>query len=278
VTARPILIAQISDLHVKPRGVLAYRRVDTAAALAACVRELHRLAPPPDLVVASGDLVDDASLEEYDHLCELLKPLRIPLAVIPGNHDAPAPLRAAFPDLPYAATAALNLIVPVGNLDIMLIDSSVPDEPYGLLDAQTLSWLDGALAESPIRPALLFLHHPPFLTGIWHMDQQNLRNAGDLEAIVRCHKRARLIAAGHVHRATFTTFAGIAATICPAPSHAVALNLDRLLPPAFTIEPPGFHLHCWLPGAGFGTLVTHFVPIGTVDGPHPFFSEDDTPP
>jgi hypothetical protein len=40
VTAWPILIAQISDLHIKPRGVLAYRRVDTAAALAACVREL----------------------------------------------------------------------------------------------------------------------------------------------------------------------------------------------------------------------------------------------
>jgi Icc protein len=63
------------------------------------------------------------------------------------------------------------------------------------------------------------------------MDQQNVRNPGDLEAIVRSHKRARLIAAGHVHRATFTTFAGIAATICPAPNHAVALNLDRLLPP-----------------------------------------------
>ena len=31
-----------------------------------------------------------------------------------------------------------------------------------------------------------------------------MRNPGDLEAIVRSHKRARLIAAGHVHRATFT--------------------------------------------------------------------------
>ena len=31
---RPILIAQISDLHIKPPGVLAYGKVDTAAALA----------------------------------------------------------------------------------------------------------------------------------------------------------------------------------------------------------------------------------------------------
>ena len=45
MTARPILVAQISDLHIKPRGVLAYRRVDTAAALAACVRAASRRRP-----------------------------------------------------------------------------------------------------------------------------------------------------------------------------------------------------------------------------------------
>ncbi len=274
MSKRPILIAQITDLHIKPRGVLAYGRVDTAAALAGCVRELNRLDPAPDLVVASGDLVDGGSAEEYDHLRELLKPLRIPLAVIPGNHDARAPLRAAFPHQAYAATAALNHVVAVGRLDVVLIDSSVPGEPYGLIDSQTLAWLDDALAASPQRPALQFLHHPPFLSGIRHMDVQNLRNAGDLEAIVRRHRRVRLVAAGHVHRATLTSFAGIAATIGPAPNHAVTLDLGGRLPPSFTIEPQGFHLHCWLPDAGFGSLVTHFVPIGTFDGPHPFFATD----
>src|ERR1035438_844910 len=38
-----------------------------------------------------------------------------------------------------------------------------------------------------------------------------------------------------------------------------AEGFKRMLPPAFTIEPPGFHLHCWLPGAGFGTLVHRFL-------------------
>jgi 3',5'-cyclic AMP phosphodiesterase CpdA len=274
---RPILIAQISDLHVKPRGVLAYDRVDTAAALTACVRELNRFAPAPDLVVASGDLVDDADLEEYDHLRELLRPLQAPLAVIPGNHDARAPLRAAFPDQPYAATAALNLIVPVGPLDIVLVDSSVPGEPHGRLDEQTLAWLDRTLAASLTRPALLFLHHPPFLTGIAHMDADNLRNAADLEATLRRRPRVRLVAAGHVHRAVLTSFAGIAATICPAPNHAVVLDLDGLLPPSLRIEPPGFHLHAWWPGVNFGNVVTHFVPIGNFDGPHPFFAAGKEP-
>jgi Icc protein len=271
VSARPILIAQISDLHIKRPGEFAYGRVDTAAALARCVEALNRFAPAPDLVVITGDLVDTPSVSAYGHLKRLLAPLRIPVAVVPGNHDGRGMLRDVWPGHPYApSNGALNSTCGVGDIDIVLIDSSVPGTPHGELDAATLAWLDATLGASATRPALLFLHHPPFTTGIAHMDVQNLRNAADLAAILRRHQRARLIAAGHVHRATLTTFAGIAATICPAPNHAVALDLDGRLPPSFTVEPPAFHLHAWFPGDNFGSIVTHWVPIGDVDGPHPF--------
>jgi 3',5'-cyclic-AMP phosphodiesterase len=99
---------------------------------------------------------------------------------------------------------------------------------------------------------------------------ERLRNADALAAILRRHERARLIAAGHVHRATLTTFAGVAATICPAPNHAVALDRDGHLPSSFVVEPPAFHLHAWFPGDGFGHVVTHLVPIGEFAGLHPF--------
>jgi 3',5'-cyclic-AMP phosphodiesterase len=271
VSARPILIAQISDLHIKRPGELAYGRVDTAAALTRCVDALNRFVPQPDMVVISGDLVDTPSVSAYGHLKRLLAPLRIPVAVIPGNHDGRGMLRDVWPDHPYApGGGALNSTYSVGDLDLVLIDSSVPGEPHGMLDEPTLTWLDAALGASATRPALLFLHHPPFATGIVHMDAQNLRNAGDLAAIVRKHQRARLIAAGHVHRSTLTTFAGIAATICPAPNHAVALDLDGQLPSSFNVEPPAFHLHAWFAGENFGSVVTHWVPIGDFDGPHPF--------
>jgi Icc protein len=275
MSIRPIVIAQISDLHVKRPGTLAYGKVDTAAALMRCVAELNRLDSAPDLVAISGDLVDTPLKDEYDHLTKLLAPLALPFAAIPGNHDDRALLRAAFPDQAYAPSgAALNVVHAVGEIDVVLIDSSVPGAAHGVLDADTLGWLDMTLAASTTRPALLFLHHPPFVTGITHMDVQNLRNAGDLATLVEKHPRARLVAAGHVHRATVTTFAGIAATICPAPNHAVALDLDAFLPPSFRVEPPAFHLHAWFPGDGFGSVVTHHVPIGDFDGPHPFFAAD----
>jgi Icc protein len=275
VTARPVLVAQISDLHIKQPGALAYGKVDTAAALARCVVELNRFTPRPQIVVVSGDLVDTPTEAEYKHLRRLLAPLQIPIAVIPGNHDARPLVRAAFPAQPYArAAGALDLSLALGPLDLVLIDSSVADAPHGCLEDATLQWLEATLAASATRPALLFLHHPPFVTGIARMDRQNLRDASDLAAVLKRHPRTRLVAAGHVHRATLTMFADIPATICPAPSHAVALDLDDRYPPALMLEPPAFHLHAWFDGAVYGDVVTHLVPIGDFDGSFPFFDSN----
>jgi Icc protein len=275
MSSRPVCIAQISDLHIKPPRVLAYRRVDTAKALERCVAALNEFDPAPDFVVISGDLADTPTTDEYQHLKQLLAPLKLSFAGIPGNHDARELMRAAFPSAAYAfATGALNQKIEVGELDLILLDSSVPGKPHGTLDAATLQWLEQTLASSADRPALLFLHHPPFKAGIWHMDRQNLLNADRLAAILKRHPRACLIASGHVHRAVLTMFAGIPATICPAPNHAVALDLAELREPSFKIEPPAFHLHAWFPGEGFGSVVTHQVPIGNFDGPHPFFGPD----
>src|SRR5262249_47743769 len=132
VSAPRVLIAQISDLHIKPPGVLAYGKVDTGAALERCVTALNRFAPRPDLVVISGDLTDTARQDEYDHLTTLLAPLAIPFVAIPGNHDDRALIRAALPGQPYASpNGPLNSACQVGDLDLLLLDSSVPGTNYG---------------------------------------------------------------------------------------------------------------------------------------------------
>jgi 3',5'-cyclic-AMP phosphodiesterase len=275
MSSKPICVAQISDLHIKPPGTLAYGRVDTAKALERCVAALNAFTPAPDFVVISGDLADTPIVAEYDDLKRLLAPLKLPFAGIPGNHDSREMMRAAFPNAAYASpSGALNQKIEVGALDLVLLDSSVPGKPHGELEPTTLQWLETTLSASSGRPALIFLHHPPFIAGIWHMDRQNLRNAVELATIIRRHPRVRLIATGHIHRAALTAFAGVPCTICPAPNHAVDLDLGELREPSFRVEPPAFHLHTWFAGEGFGDVVTHQVPIGAFDGPHPFFGPD----
>ena len=271
MAVRPVLIAQISDLHITPPGTFAYGCVDTAAALTAAIDTLNRFSPRADLVVISGDIAHAALPEEYRHATKLLRALKIPFATIPGNHDRRSVLREAFPDPAYgAADSALNSTRRVGELDILLIDSTVPAALHGELDPATLGWLEKTLAASSTRPALLFLHHPPFDTGIVSSDGMRLMNADALAALLKRHPRALLVAAGHVHRAAQTVFAGISATICPAGEQAVTLEFELRWPEAFRIEPPAFHLHAWLPGEGFGSVVTYVVPIGEFPGPYPY--------
>ena len=76
MSSKPVHIAQISDLHIKPPGSLAYGRVDTAKALERCVAALNGLDPAPDFVVITGDLADTPTSEEYDYLKRLLSLLR----------------------------------------------------------------------------------------------------------------------------------------------------------------------------------------------------------
>src|ERR1700753_1626672 len=147
MSSSPIHIAQISDLHIKPPGTLAYGRVDTAKALERCVAALHEFTPAPEFVVISGDLADTPTAEEYDYLKRLLAPLKLPFAAIPGNHDSRELMREALPRAGYAAAVGpLNQKLEVGGLDLLLLDSSVPGRPHGELDAPTLQWLDATLA------------------------------------------------------------------------------------------------------------------------------------
>jgi len=102
----PVLIAQISDLHIKRRGERAYEKVDTAAALERCIAHLNAFRPRPAFVVISGDLVDRGLEEEYTHARQLLKQLALPFAAIPGNHDERRNFRRAFSDQRFARRLA----------------------------------------------------------------------------------------------------------------------------------------------------------------------------
>ena len=91
-----MMIAQITDMHIRPRGKIAYGRVDTNAMLEAAVATLEGLSRKPDLVIASGDLTDCGLAEEYAVLRDILEPLSMPVYLVPGNHDRRAELFAEF--------------------------------------------------------------------------------------------------------------------------------------------------------------------------------------
>src|SRR5437870_6591574 len=181
-----MLLCQISDLHVMAERALAYGVVDTAACLERCVRRIVALDPLPDAVIATGDLVDTPDARSYGTLREILARLPLPVYVLPGNHDERRALCAAFPDHRYLPREGEFVHYAIDEYPVRLValDTVIPGQPEGTLCARRLQWLERCLAESD-APTVIALHHPPFFTGIGHMDRMGLDSSAGLADIVR---------------------------------------------------------------------------------------------
>jgi 3',5'-cyclic AMP phosphodiesterase CpdA len=243
--ARPLLIAQLSDLHI---GATA-EGVNPLGRLEIVVEAVRALPNPVDAVLVSGDLSDDGSEESYRLARPLLERFECPVHVLPGNHDDRARLRAAF-GLPGAGVEPINYTVEVGELRLVFLDSNVPGQDPGRFGPRDLAWLDETLGEEPKRPTLLAVHHTPLATGLPGWDAINLdpseREA--LAGVVARHPQLRAIVGGHLHRIAAASLAG-----CPVIS-APSTYLQAL--PDFNLEaddvemvgPPGFALHVFHDG------------------------------
>ena len=279
---RPMLIAQISDFHLKPAGMLAYHVADTASPLKRAVEHINHLRPMPDVVLVTGDLVDEGARESYQVLRAILTSLKPAFFMVPGNHDHKASLGEIFPEHAY-----LNgFIEPDGKRAICYtldhfpvrlvgLDTVIPGEHGGGLTPGRLSWLDEVLTDQPAVPTVIFMHHPPFASGIGHMDKEVFIRREELAAIIRKHSHVERILCGHIHRTISRRFAGTTATVCPGIGMQLVLDLRDEAPSAFILEPPALMLHLFTELWGEKTLLTHVSIIPDLPdqyGPvHPFF-------
>lgn len=266
---QPFLLAQISDLHIKVRGELSYRVVDTPGMLSACVNHVLALKQQPDAVAITGDLTDGGLPEEYALMRELIAPLEMPVYLIPGNHDKHDAMRAAFANHDYLRQSPgfVQYVIEAHPLRIVAIDTVIPGESGGALSEEGIAWLDRTLARAPDRPTVVLMHHPPFTTHIGHMDAYGLRNPKALAAVIRRHPQVERILCGHVHRPIEVRFAGTIAATAPSPAHQVALDLGVDAPSRFVMEPPAYRLHAYTRESG---LVSHTAYVGEFPGPYPF--------
>jgi len=276
-----MLIAQISDFHLTPPGTLAYGVAETGPALRRAVAYLNRLRPAPDVVLITGDLVDDGAAASYGLARELLAPLQAPYFVAVGNHDHKARLRERFPRQVWPGDSRAGepdyLCYTVEEFPVRLVglDTVTPGEHGGGLEAARLTWLGKTLAARPDAPTLVFMHHPPFASGIGHMDREEFRGWREFAAVIARHPQVARILCGHLHRPIFRGFGGTVASTCPGIGMQLCCELRAEAPSAFILEPPAVMLHLWTSLWGETTLLSHVSiveeSIGQYGGPHSFF-------
>ncbi len=263
-----MLIAQLSDSHICPPGRLFADVVDTTAMLEAAVDAVLGLRPLPDAVLFSGDLTNDGEAEAYAVLRPTLARLPMPVYAIPGNHDDREAMLALDGVVELGAGSCFRqFTAELGGLTLLALDSLSPGRAAGEICAERVDWLADALARSGQQPVLLMVHHPPAETGIGFMDRIGLVASAEFEALIRANSgRIQRIVCGHIHRPIFYRWLGVPVSVAPGIAHQVILGLDGS-DPAFSMEPPGFHLHRWTAAGG---LVTHQVYIGCYPGPYRF--------
>jgi 3',5'-cyclic AMP phosphodiesterase CpdA len=250
-----MIIAQITDAHMTSPGRLLFGDYDPASALRRTLRALAELRPRPDLVLFTGDLTEGGGPEEYSGVLEALEGFDLPVAAIPGNHDRRAAFAAAF-----AGTAVrvgtgefLHFAVEDRPLRLIGLDTLDEGESRGLLCEARLDWIERTLAAQPDRPTVIFMHHPPFATGIGFMDTIACVNGERLGELVLRHGKVLRVLCGHVHRPVHVAFGGTIASICPGIAYEVPLRLAPTAAVELLFQQPAFQLHVQ---TDFG-LVTH---------------------
>jgi len=265
-----MILIQITDLHVRPRGLAAMRTCETNTLTERALRAVRDFRPRADAMVITGDLTNNGLVAEYENLAEMLARLiDIPVYVIPGNHDDRDNFRTVLRHLPGVTSDPEFVQYAVEDLPVRLVmlDTLITRESDGELCPRRLQWLDRTLAAQPDKPTIIAMHHPSFLCGIGHMDIIILREPAGFEAVVRRHPQVQRIICGHHHRVITTNVAQAIASTSPGVAHIVDLDLFTDNPGQWTLEPPGFQVHVTIEGGG---IVSHTALVDRFPGPYPF--------
>lgn len=254
--SEPFIVAQISDPHIALSG----DKTTGEAELERAVDHLLHLPSRPDLVLVTGDCTDHGQPDEYARFRDLLRPLPMPVYVIPGNHDHRERLLDTFgPQGENPLPGFAQYVVGGGPLRLIALDTLVPGRDEGQLCPERLAWLDARLTGAPDQPTVVFMHHPPFQTGVPVCDAIGLGNAEPFGALVARHPQIEAVLTGHLHFSAARRFRGTLAISCGSTQHQLMPDLRRPVGFAVRSEAPSCLLHAWHPHVG---LVTHTSLIG----------------
>lgn len=218
-------LVEISDLHLFDDTTKYYNHINPQQNFFAIMDLMKQLDAQPDLLVMTGDLLQEPSQVGYDNLFSKIDGLNIDYVAIAGNHDVTHELDSHLPFVQrrHIAVAPDTRLVHCQVLqtaywDLIFLDSTVPGKICGYFSAQTLAWLDQTLATSD-KPCVIFCHHPMTKVNSHWIDQHRVQNAEDFWQVVVPHReRLKGIFVGHVHQESHIIHQGISMFTSPATS------------------------------------------------------------
>lgn len=219
-------IVLIGDPHINVRGVRV-RGIESAERLDVCVSRINELVPEADLCVVMGDNVDIASEPAYQTFLECLRPLKMPVRFLVGNHDDRTAFLKVDPGIPCDENGFIQSAFETDDSVLLFLDTHKEGSEAGEYCAERLSWLKQKLRDAGDRNVYMFMHHPPFEIGFF-IDHDKLENSHELAEVLRVAGNVRHIFVGHTHRAASGNWNGLTWSTL----HGIAYQNDFELLPA----------------------------------------------
>lgn len=216
-------IVQLSDLHV---GEGLFR----PELLRAAIAETNALAP--DLVAIPGDLTMEGYRHEFEACRAFLDELTCPnLIVTMGNHDARNVGDRHFEDVFGARFGAWVVEVPEGRAKVLAIDTTKPDLDEGEVGREHYAWIDAELRGWTDGPRIVLIHHHLLAVPGTGRDVNNLRDAGDVMAVLR-ELDVDLVLSGHRHVPYVWSISGVRVVHSGTVS---TLRVRGTMPPSYNV-------------------------------------------
>jgi Icc protein len=185
-----VRIVQMSDIHVGS-GLFRPELLDAA------IEETNEL--EPDLVAIAGDLTMEGYRWEFEEARAYLDRIECPnVVVIPGNHDAKNVGYRHFEEFFGMREGTATVDVPEGEAKVVAIDSTKPDLDEGEVGREHYAWINSEFRNWDRGPRIVMIHHHILAVPGTGRDVNNLRDAGDVMAILR-ELKVDMVLSGHRH-------------------------------------------------------------------------------
>ncbi|MBC3961201.1 3',5'-cyclic-AMP phosphodiesterase [Morganella morganii] len=227
-----VRILQITDTHLFAGETDTLLGINTLHSYHAVLDAIVKQQLPADLIVATGDLVQDQSTRAYQRFTDGIARLPAPCVWLPGNHDYQPSMAQ---ELAAAGISPSKQVLLGDQWQILLLDSQVQSVPHGELSDDQLIWLDNCLAQQPDRHTVVMLHHHPLASGCTWLDQHSLRNSHMLAEVLTRYQNIEGILCGHIHQDLDVMWNGIRMLATPSTCvqfkpHCTNFTLDTVAP------------------------------------------------
>ncbi|TAK37708.1 MAG: metallophosphoesterase [Saprospiraceae bacterium] len=221
-------IIQITDLHIANEGEDTFG-VDVRQNFLDVLNTAKSYAP--GFVVLSGDICfNTGELHIYQWVKSQLDFAGLPYAVIGGNHDDSKMIAAVFQAGHLLTGGDLYYKRHIGNNPVLFLETS-----KGIVSDEQLAWLQKELSQIK-HDAVIFMHHPPVIGGVPHMDiNYPLQNMAAVQEVFFNFPHHISVFCGHYHVEKVLCKRNLTVHITPSTYfqmdwHAERFSVDHLRP------------------------------------------------